>query len=98
MEILSRITAIILSIFLLPLLIAIGLGNLIMQGRPIIFRQIRIGKNFLPFNIYKFRTMGFEKKNQNSFYTGKNGQITRWGQFLRKTKLDQEKQGLETLS
>ena len=89
MEILSRLTAIILSILLLPLLIAIGLGNLILQGRPIIFRQQRIGKNFIPFHIYKFRTMRFEKNNQNSFHTGKNGQITSLGQFLRKTKLDE---------
>ncbi|MFL2983059.1 MAG: polysaccharide biosynthesis protein [Candidatus Neomarinimicrobiota bacterium] len=89
MEIISRITAIILTVLLLPLLIAIGLSNLLLQGRPIIFRQTRIGKNFKPFIIYKFRTMRYNKNSSNAFNNDNTGQITQWGSFLRKTKLDE---------
>ena len=49
MEIISRLTAVILTLVLSPLLIGISICNLLLQGRPIIFRQKRIGKDFKPF-------------------------------------------------
>ena len=88
MEIISRITGLILFLLLSPLLFGISFLNLLIQGRPIIFRQERIGKNFKPFIIYKFRTMNNGKSELN-FTTAKSGNITRWGKFLRKTKLDE---------
>ena len=89
MELISRFTAVILTVLLSPLLFGIAIGNLLMQGRPIIFRQNRIGKDFKPFIIYKFRTMEIENPNPNSFQSGKKNQTTKWGRFLRKTKLDE---------
>ena len=89
MELISRLTAIILTFLLSPLLIGIAIGNLLIQGRPIIFRQSRIGKDFKPFIIYKFRTMAVNKSNHNTFQQGENNQTTKWGRFLRKTKLDE---------
>ena len=88
MEILSRLTAIILILVLSPFLFVIGFISLILQGNPIIFRQTRVGKKFNNFVIYKFRTI----KNGQDNPAFKNGQIpqaTRWGRFLRKTKLDE---------
>ena len=46
MELISRLTAGVLALILAPLLLSIAIANLIVQGRPIIFRQPRIGKNF----------------------------------------------------
>jgi len=89
MELIARLTAVILALLLSPLLIGIALGNLLIQGRPIIFRQNRIGKNFKPFIIYKFRTMQMDLNNESLFQTGNSDQITKWGRFLRKTKLDE---------
>ena len=89
MEIISRFTAAILTVVLSPLLIGISLCNLLLQGRPIIFRQERIGKNFKPFIIYKFRSMENKSSNLNTFQAGGNEKITKWGKFLRKTKLDE---------
>tara|TARA_Y100000768_G_scaffold131607_1_gene97874 strand:+ start:3229 stop:5814 length:2586 start_codon:yes stop_codon:yes gene_type:complete len=89
MEVISRFTAFILALALSPLLISIAICNFIIQGRPIIFRQRRIGKNFKPFLIYKFRTMQNDKLNNHSFQTGDKEKITKWGKFLRKTKLDE---------
>ena len=89
MEFIARITAIILALLLSPLLIGIALGNLLIQGRPIIFRQNRIGKHFKPFIIYKFRTMRIDQDNNNLFQTSDYNQTTKWGRFLRKTKLDE---------
>lgn len=89
MEILSRVTAIILLILLAPLLTFIGLGNLIIQGRPIIYRQKRVGKHFKKFTIYKFRTMNNEISEQKHYSAGQKSTLNRWGIFLRKTKLDE---------
>ena len=89
MEIISRFTAAILTVVLSPLLIGISICNLLLQGRPIIFRQERIGKNFKPFIIYKFRSMENKSSDLGSFQDGENEKITKWGKFLRKTKLDE---------
>lgn len=57
-------------------------------GKPVLFKQIRPGKNGVPFSIYKFRTMTNE--------TDKNGQLlsnelrkTKFGSLLRKTSIDE---------
>ena len=88
MEIVSRLTAMLLFIVLSPILIGISIVNLIIQGKPIIFRQIRIGMNFEEFIIYKFRTMDIQTNN-NAFNSGENKEVNNWGKFLRKTKLDE---------
>ena len=89
MEFISRLTALVLALFLSPLLLSIAICNLIIQGRPIIYRQERIGKNFKPFIIYKFRTMRNKGSKNHSFQSGNKEKVTRWGRFLRKTKLDE---------
>jgi lipopolysaccharide/colanic/teichoic acid biosynthesis glycosyltransferase len=77
-------------VFLLPgfLIIAIGI-KLDSQG-PIFFRQERIGRGFRAFQIYKFRTMVPGIGAQDRQITcGDDPRITRFGKFLRRTKLDE---------
>ena len=76
MEIISRTTAVALLIILLPFLLIIGLGNLILQGRPIIYRQKRVGKDFQEFMIYKFRTMKNEDSGIDNFSSESGSVIT----------------------
>ena len=89
MELISRLTAGLLLITLSPLLVILGITNLFVQGRPIFFRQIRIGKNFKSFIIYKFRSIKNDASNQKAFSEGLHLQANKWGKFLRKTKLDE---------
>ncbi|WP_028241798.1 sugar transferase [Stutzerimonas azotifigens] len=70
-----------------PLLIALTLIGLFDTGSPI-FRQVRVGRYQKPFTLVKFRTM---KVNTASVAThlASSASITRFGHFLRKTKLDE---------
>ncbi len=57
---------------------------------PVFFRQERVGRDFRPFLIYKFRTMteGAERKGA-PITVGGDSRITRVGHFLRRYKIDE---------
>ena len=63
--------------------------TLFSQGRPILFKQKRIGKDFVPFTIYKFRSMHKSSEGINSFSNGKTFTASRWGIFIRYMKIDE---------
>ena len=57
---------------------------------PAFFRHRRIGKNFQPFQLIKFRSMSTPRKTgPGEFDAGDKSRITRVGSFIRKTKLDE---------
>ena len=89
MELISRITALLLLVVLSPCFFLISVISLVIQGRPILFIQTRVGKGFKHFNIFKFRTIKKTNTDFNLFKTGKLPEATKWGLFLRKTKLDE---------
>lgn len=72
---------------MLLILIVLLLG---LQGRPVFFSQMRVGRNFSPFKLYKFRTMKVASKDaQAGFSPGRVDRRTSVGRVLRKTKLDE---------
>lgn len=82
-------------IFVLPLLISIFFVSLLHNGSPL-FLQRRIGKNFKTFLIIKFRTMPIDTKSVGTHLV-KNMKLSKFGNFLRKTKLDEIPQLLNVL-
>lgn len=70
-----------------PILLILIIVGFLDTGSPI-FRQIRVGRNKKPFILVKFRTM---KKGTASVAThlASNSSITKFGHFLRRTKLDE---------
>ena len=58
---------------------------------PVFFKQERVGKNGELFTIYKFRTMVENAENMGTGYRVKHEdpRITKTGNFLRKTSLDE---------
>ncbi len=85
------ILALLLFILCFPLFLMSALAVWIASGRPILFKQERIGKNRIPFTIYKFRTMieGAEDDTGPILSKEKDNRITRIGYFLRKYRLDE---------
>ena len=74
-------------IFLWPVLMVLYVIGLFDTGSPI-FRQERVGKNMKPFMLYKFRTMNVNAK-QVATHLANTSEITKFGAFLRRTKLDE---------
>jgi len=66
----------------------IGLAVFIDMGSPIIFSQLRLGKDGKPFYLYKFRTM-LELKDDKGNYLPDEKRLTVFGRFLRRYSLDE---------
>ncbi len=77
-------------IFILSWLIPIVALLILLESRgSIFFSQKRTGKNNLPFNCLKFRSMKPNKDSELKQATKNDMRITRVGRFLRKTSLDE---------
>tara|TARA_B100000989_G_scaffold287286_1_gene256785 strand:+ start:3758 stop:4342 length:585 start_codon:yes stop_codon:yes gene_type:complete len=79
----------VLVIFLFfPILLMISFLIVIDSGFPIFFLQKRIGRCAKEFNIIKFRTMKINNENI-TITAADDNRITRFGKYLRKTKIDE---------
>lgn len=86
----------IIFILALPLMLLVALTIRIRMGSPVIFKQLRVGKNGKPFFVYKFRTMhnnvphvvelGLEAREKLIDDDRVEGRL---GKFLRKWKWDE---------
>lgn len=86
----SRFFALILFLFLFPVILVIGIVILLEDGFPVFFKQKRVGENYTFFEIYKFRSM---KKNTPNVAThlleNPESYLLGLGGTLRKYSLDE---------
>lgn len=86
------------TVLLIPLLIVALLIRLESEG-PVIFKQLRIGKDGKPFLIYKFRTMRIDAPSEMAArdFHDADRYITKLGGWLRRTSVDELPQLLNIL-
>jgi len=93
------------TIVFLPLMACLALVVRLDSSGPVFFRQERLGRNGVPFQIWKFRSMRHNSDDQQhrtaasawfaaqpaegGYKTLADPRITRVGRFLRKTRLDE---------
>lgn len=85
------IVALLMILFLAPLIIIISVAVVISSRGPILFRQPRYGLDGHVFNVLKFRTMyhNMSDYEANQLTTKNDRRVTRLGKFLRRTSLDE---------
>lgn len=84
------VLALILSFLLLALIPILAFAYLFMNPGPLFYSQKRIGKNGKEFRIYKFRTMIMEAEKNGAVFAQKGDpRVTKFGKFMRKTRLDE---------
>lgn len=78
-------------ILVLPLLPFVALGIKVTSPGPILFRQVRVGQGDRPFVLYKFRSMRADaEKASGAVWAQKDDpRVTRFGKFLRTSRLDE---------
>ena len=86
-------------VLLAPLFGLLALGVALDSGRPVFFRQERVGRNGKVFDVLKFRTMRVDAEAGTGPIWASAGEarVTRFGRWLRRTSLDELPQLINVL-
>jgi lipopolysaccharide/colanic/teichoic acid biosynthesis glycosyltransferase len=77
-------------LLLSPVLAATAMAVMMESGRPVLFRQVRVGQGGREFGMYKFRSMVQNAAAIGPYHTSADDpRITRVGRFIRRTSLDE---------
>ena len=93
------VVSLVLFVITLPILLAAMLAILIESGRPIFYRQERVGQGGKPITVLKLRSMCQDAEGDGKpRWAGTNdSRITRVGRFIRKTRIDELPQLINVL-
>jgi lipopolysaccharide/colanic/teichoic acid biosynthesis glycosyltransferase len=85
-------------LLLSPVLLATAAAIVLDTGRPVFFRQVRVGRGDREFGMFKFRSMVADAGARGPYHTSDNDpRITRVGRFIRRTSIDELPQLLNVL-
>lgn len=87
----DRIIAGVMLLFALPIFLVVAIAIKLDSKGPIFFRQRRFGFNNELIEVYKFRTLSHENRDENAekLVTSDDDRVTRVGRFLRRSSIDE---------
>lgn len=95
-EVVKRSFDIMMSLLLLlvtwPAMVLVALAIFIEEGfkGPVLYRQVRVGRHWKLFNVYKFRSMRVDAEKAGAQWAQRQDpRVTRVGEFIRKVRLDE---------
>ncbi|MBQ7363881.1 MAG: undecaprenyl-phosphate glucose phosphotransferase [Clostridia bacterium] len=83
------IGSLVLIILTSPVMLAAAIGVYLSSPGPVLFKQERVGKLGKTFTMLKFRSMKVNVDSQTAWTTDEDGRKTRFGNFIRKTSIDE---------
>lgn len=95
LDILISVIGVLIGVLVLPLIL---IGNIIGNRGSLLYFQERVGKNGKPFLIIKLRSMIKNAETNGAVWATKNDmRVTKFGKFLRKSRLDEVPQFINVL-
>lgn len=93
-RVLDLIGASLLLILCAPVMALAAAAVFVDSGRPVLFRQVRLGRNMRAFTVVKFRTMRKDAEEATGpvLASPDDRRVTAVGRFLRRTRLDETPQ------
>jgi exopolysaccharide biosynthesis polyprenyl glycosylphosphotransferase len=97
--VLNRITATVGLIIASPIMLLTALAVKLSSPGPILYRQVRVGMDDIPFTVYKFRSMRADAEAVTGAVLASKDdpRVTRVGKILRKLRFDELPQLYNTL-
>ncbi len=83
------VSSFLLIVMTSPVMLFAVIGTLFSSPGPIIFKQMRVGKNKRLFQMYKFRSMRVNAQERTGWTTNDDPRKTRFGSLMRKTSIDE---------
>ena len=94
----DKLLSALILLLISPLMLVLALGVKLTSRGPVFYRQQRVGLNNQPFNMLKFRSMPVDIEKDGVRWGGSAAKATtRFGQFIRKTSLDELPQFINVL-
>lgn len=83
--------ALVLLVLAMPIIAITAFAILVESGRPIIYRQSRVGRGGSRFTVFKFRSMrpDAEKVGEARWAVARDPRVTRVGRLIRRVRIDE---------
>ena len=81
--------SLVLIVLTAPIMLVAAIGVKVTSPGPVIFKQVRVGRNKKLFTMYKFRSMRVNDQSDTAWSTNNDPRKTRFGAFIRKYSIDE---------